>query len=398
MNARAIGTIAVFEVRRYLSERVALFTTILMPVLLVLVVGLSFGPAPERFTVGVLDADRTAQSEAFVALLGESNLDVVTYDDARDLARDIRLGFLSAGVEVEAGFARALSTAGQQAHVRLNLEQASANGGAVATSVRAATEAMSATSRAVRVAESALGATAPGGAVEVAAVAREVAATVIDGTPPITRSTATIGTVREEDRNGFASAVPTQLTLFVFLNGMLAAMTLVESRRLGVSRRILSTPTGVGPHIVGIGAGRWALGLVQAGLLLGLGGLVLGVDFGDPLAVGVLVLVWTALSAAVGMVMGAVARTPDQVVAVSMPVGIGLAMLGGSMWPLDIVPGFMRVLGHLTPHGWANDAWRAIINDGARLPDVATELGILVGSALVLALLAVVLLRRSLSR
>jgi ABC-2 type transport system permease protein len=58
----------------------------------------------------------------------------------------------------------------------------------------------------------------------------------------------------------------------------------------------------------------------------------------------------------------------------------------------------MRVLGHLTPHGWANDAWIAIIIEGARVPDVAKEMGVLLATTIALAGLAVVLLRRSLSR
>lgn len=397
MNAGAVATIARFEVTRYLSERVALFSTILMPVLLVLVVGLSFGPAPERFSVGVLDRDGTARSGELVTALGQANLDVTRYDRVTDMARDIRLGFISAGVEISDGFGAALNSGGQQAGIRMHLDQASANGAAVTTSILAATDELTTVPTAVRVAVRTL-AVEGAGAQDVAAVAGPVAGQLASGSPAVTTTTLTLGTVREEDRNGFASAIPTQLTLFVFLNGMLAGMTLVESRRLGVSRRILSTPTGVGPHILGIGVGRWALGLLQAGLLLAMGALLFDVRFGDGPAIAVLVLLWTALAAAVGMLIGAAARTPDQVVAVSLPIGIGLAMLGGSMWPLDIVPGFMRVLGHLTPHAWANDAWRAIINEGAGIPDVATELGILAGTTFVLATIAVGRLRRSLSR
>jgi ABC-2 type transport system permease protein len=394
MRAAAVATIGYVEVRRYLADRVALFTTVLMPVILVLVIGLSIGGAQERFAVGVIDGDGSATSQELVTLLGEANLDTTAYDDPADMSRDIRLGFLSAGVVIDPGFEAALESGDQLARVTMNLEQASANGSAVATSITAATGALTAVPTAVRVTVAALDADDP----PVADVAAQVAEGVIADTAVVTTREVLVGTVREEDRNGFATAVPTQLTLFVFLNGMLAGMTLVESRRLGISRRMLSTPTGVGPHILGIGAGRWALGLIQAVLLLAIGALMFQVDFGHWPTVSVLVLLWTALSAAVGMVLGAVGRTPDQVVALSVPLGIGLAMLGGSMWPLSVVPEFMRVLGHLTPHGWANDAWIAIINDGARVPDVATEMGVLLAITVALAGLAVVLLRRSLSR
>ncbi len=223
-------------------------------------------------------------------------------------------------------------------------------------------------------------------------------ATVAAGMPPITTESATIGDANAEQDNGFARAVTTQFTLFVFLNGMLAGMTIVESRRLGVARRMLSTPTGIGPHILGVGLGRWGLGLMQAAILFGVGVLLFGANFGDPAAAMTLALLWAALAAAVGMVIGAVAKTPDQVTAVAVPLGIGMGMLGGSMWPLSIVPGFMQTLGYLTPHAWANDAWITITEDGGGLADITAELAVLAAITAVLSILAVGLLRRSLSR
>lgn len=82
----------------------------------------------------------------------------------------------------------------------------------------------------------------------------------------------------------------------------------------------------------------------------------------------------------------------------SVPLGIGLGMLGGCMWPLSIVPPFMRTLGHLTPHAWAVDAWTALVDDGASFAGIALELTVLAATTFALGGLAVVLLRRSLSR
>jgi ABC-2 type transport system permease protein len=149
---------------------------------------------------------------------------------------------------------------------------------------------------------------------------------------------------------------------------------------------------------VGVGLGRWVLGLIQAALLLGLGIGVFGVGIGNLPAALTLSLLWCALGAAVGMLLGAFGRTPEQVVAFSVPLGIGMGMLGGCMWPLSVVPPFMQTIGHVTPHAWAVDAWSAIINDGAALDGVAGELAVIAGAALSVGALAVVQLRRSLSR
>lgn len=383
--------IAVLEIRRFLRERITLFTTLLMPTALMLIIGSAFGGGTSELPVGLLDDDGTTVSAEFAAELGESTLSVTPYPDPDDMARDIRLGFLAAGVRIPAGFADAL--AGDGTEVIMMLDQASMNGVAVAAAITATAGEFGQVPTAVRVALTSLGRTDG----EATAVVTAVADQVVASLPPVKVTATTVGDPPPMG-SAFASAMYTQLTLFIFLNGMLAGIPLVEARRLGVTRRMLSTPTGVGPQLLGVGLGRWGLGLIQAGILLGLGVGVFGVGVGHWPTALVLVLLWCALAAAVGMLLGAVSRTPDQVVALSVPLGIGMGMLGGAMWPLSVVPPFMRTVGHLTPHAWAIDAWGAIVNDGARFGDVAAELGVLAAVTAVLGTLSVLLLRRSLSR
>lgn len=383
--------IAALEIRRFLRERITLFTTILMPSALMLIIGTAFGGGTSALPVGLIDDDGTPASADFAAELEDSALSVTAYTDPDDIARDIRLGFLAAGVHVPAGFADGL--AGDGAEVVMTLDQTSTDGAAVATAINAAAASLGQVPTATRVGVTALELDDAG----TRAVVVEVAEGVVGTLPAIEVSASTVGP-EPVTGSAFASAMYTQLTLFIFLNGMLAGIPLVESRRLGVARRMLSTPTGVGPHLLGVGLGRWGLGLIQAGILLGLGIGVFDVGVGHWPTALTLVLLWCALGAAVGMLLGAVGRTPDQVVAWSVPLGIGMGMLGGAMWPLEVVPPFMRVIGHLTPHAWAIDAWDAVVNDGARFGGVALELGILAMVTGVLGVVSVGLLRRSLSR
>ncbi len=393
MNLRVVGSIGIFEVRHFLVDKIALFTTVALPLILVSVIGMASGNQPDAFPVGVLDEDGTATSEAFVEELAEAALETSAYDSESDLARDIRLGFLSGGVVIREGFGTTLQAPSGQATVTLALDAASTNGPAVAAAITSTAADFALEPTAVRVTTAALSLDASQQA-ETEAIAAEVVA----GIAPITTDSVTVGEADPAQDNGFTRAVTTQFVLFVFLNGMLAGQTLVMSRRLGVARRMLSTPTGIGPHILGVGLGRWYLGLLQAAILFGGGAVLFGASYGDPAATAVLAVVWTALSAAVGMVVGAVAKTADQVTAVAVPLGIGMGMLGGSMWPLSVVPDFMQTLGHLTPHAWANDAFITITEDGGGLADITTELGVLIAVTVVLSALAVALLRRSLSR
>ena len=78
-------------------------------------------------------------------------------------------------------------------------------------------------------------------------------------------------------------------------------------------------------------------------------------------------------------------------------IGIAFAMLGGCMWPLGIVPDKVRILGHVTPHAWAVDAWITVLSRAGGVADIATNLAVLAGFAVGMLALASVLLQRRLS-
>lgn len=70
------------------------------------------------------------------------------------------------------------------------------------------------------------------------------------------------------------------------------------------------------------------------------------------------------------------------------------AMLGGSFWPLWLMPPFMQKLAMITPHYWANDAM-TLIQKGQSLLVQRTDLLALTGFLVVFASLGLFSLRRS---
>ncbi len=63
-------------------------------------------------------------------------------------------------------------------------------------------------------------------------------------------------------------------------------------------------------------------------------------------------------------------------------VALTLAPLGGAWWPLDIVPGWMRVVGHVSPIAWAMDAYNALIfRDAGTQGGVVLPVLVLLGMA-----------------
>ena len=186
------------------------------------------------------------------------------------------------------------------------------------------------------------------------------------------------------------------LVLFVFITSVAGAAELIEARRLGVTRRLLATPTTATTVLFGEFLGRFAIAMLQALIIFGVGWLVFGVDWGDPPAALLLVVTFALVATGVGMLLGAVLGSAEQATSIGSPVGIALGMLGGWMWPLAIVPAPMRTFGHLFPQAWAMDAFIALIARNAGLAGILRPIAVLAAFAAVLLALATWRLRRAL--
>jgi len=123
---------------------------------------------------------------------------------------------------------------------------------------------------------------------------------------------------------------------------------------------------------------------------------VFGVGWGNPLAATLLIGVWCLVGTGAGLVSGTLFHTPEQASAIGPAVGIAFGMLGGCMWPLEIVPAGVRAAGHLTPHAWAVDAWVTLLSRGGGVGDILGPLAVLSGFAVLLLGTATLRLRRSL--
>jgi ABC-2 type transport system permease protein len=131
------------------------------------------------------------------------------------------------------------------------------------------------------------------------------------------------------------------------------------------------------------------VGLVQLGVLFAYGKLVFDVPiFRAPLA---LVVLSTATAAAVtsfGVLFAVISRSRKQLEGLSTIVVLTMSALGGSWWPLAITPEWYQRLGHLTLNAWAMDGYQGIFWYGKGLTGILPELAVLLGVALVLALIA----------
>lgn len=390
---RVVAAVTKTEFQRVVRDRAALFFIIVLPVAIILIVGAVFGEVPRHAPVGVVDNDRSETSGRFVeALVDTATLDVSIYSDEGDLRRDIRNRHLVAGVSFPAGFGASVSE-GADSRVSVLTQAASGTEQLVEPAVRDVVTRMAARDAAARFATDLAGGSRSDN--------RELADRLALSQRPVDLEVETVG---EKSTSSFVGAdgrysytAPANLVLFVFINSVTAGAALVESRRLGVTRRMLVAPVSPSAIVAGFGANRFLFAMLQSVLIVVVGELMFGVSWGTPGAAVVLIIIWAAVGTGAGLLIGSVARTPEQVTAVGVPVSIALAMAGGSMWPLEIVSPTMRSLGHLTPHAWANDAWVKLVFEHGGLGSIMGNLAVLVGFAAVLLALATWRLRRVLT-
>lgn len=381
--------IAALSLRRLFRQRTTFFFVFLLPMILILALGASFGGG---FTpkIGVVRASSGPFARALVARVDRSpDVDVKAYSSVGGLRTGVQRNDVSGGMIVPANFDSGIR-AGRPVTVRY-LSRSDRLGQQLRTVVQSAVGKQSITLVAGRFAvESGQG---PFGA----AVRR--AALVAPAVPGVSTETTIAGTrIFPKDLGRFDVGASTQLLLFIFLTSLTSAVALIDSRRLGVSRRMLSTPTPIVSILGGEALGRFGVALLQ-GVLIMLGSMLFfGVSWGDPAGAVAVLMCFCLVGAGAGMLLGSVLSNQQQASSVALLLGLGLAALGGSMAPLEIFPSTVRTIAHVTPHAWGNDAFTELVGRGGGLGSIAGDLAVLLGYAAVLFAAATWALRRALTR
>lgn len=383
----ATVAVAGVNLRRLARDRVGLFFTFVLPVLIVVLLGAAI-PRGD-VVVAVADLDGTERSRALVAALdADGDLDVRTVASEATARDRVRRAKADAAVVVPAGYQAALD-GGDEVTMVLLLDPTSDTAAAARTAVQAAVAGVSSQWQAARlvVAETGFG-------IEDALARAGEAAKTTSGPAVVTRTAGAEG-FRSVTTAEYAAIG--ELVLFVFLIALTGAGDLVETRRLGVSRRSLVSPVRAAGVVAGEGLGRFGIAALQCVLIVGGTSLLFGVAWGAPAGVVLVLAAFALLATAVSLLAASLVRSPEQATSLGPVIGIGLGMLGGCMWPLGFVPDALASVGRLTPHAWAMDALVALMGEGAGAADVLAQVGVLLAMTAVVAPLAVARFRRGLT-
>lgn len=386
--------IARVELTRMLRDRSNLFFVFIFPLLLVVLIGAQFGGAQSMVLGVVYDADDATASDFAATLDDVGQLETRAYDAEDALRTDVARGAVSGGVVLEEGFGGAIEAA-EPTTVGF-VGRPDATGTSLQQLVAATVAELAMPGNAAQMVVNELD--GEGSVAEI----REVAFSMEGQTGSLEVVAEELGVdelaEQFEGLGQFDLGASSQLFLFTFLTSLTGGVALIQSRQLGVARRMLSTPTSIGTIVAGQAGGRYLIALMQALYIVVATVLLFQVNWGSPVATTVLIGLFCLVSAAAGLLLGASLKNDAQAAGVGVGVGLGLAALGGSMAPIEVFPEVMQNIARITPHAWANEGMAELVRRDGGLLDILPQLGALSGFAIVLLVLGASQLQRSLTR
>jgi ABC-2 type transport system permease protein len=212
---------------------------------------------------------------------------------------------------------------------------------------------------------------------------------------PIARSEIT--TAPEAPREYFTSfelSSAGQLVTWTLITLLGASEVFVNERIGGTLRRLLSTPSQKATILSGKIGGRYSMGLLQMAVLIIGGALLFKIDWGNsPLALAMVVLSFGLAAVAMGVMLGAFAKTRSQASNLTVMFSMLMAALGGAWWQLEVTPPLYQKVVQIFPSTWAMKGFNEVMVKGGGPVDVLPITLVLLGFAVIFFIIGVRRLR-----
>jgi ABC-type Na+ efflux pump permease subunit len=169
--------------------------------------------------------------------------------------------------------------------------------------------------------------------------------------------------------------IPGYLTMFVFFALALTAETLVGEKENSTLDRLMAGSATRLSIIAGKMLGAFGRGLIQIVVFWTAGVLLFDVYMGPHpvVVVGISVLLTLAASG-VGVLLASLAKSQRSAGSMAVFISLTFAAFGGCWWPLFIMPKWLQTLAKVTPHAWANSAFNKLMVFGGDPGSVVTEM------------------------
>ena len=183
---------------------------------------------------------------------------------------------------------------------------------------------------------------------------------------------------------------PGAMLQFAIAGLLVSASMIVAERKNRCLQRLLTTSTSRLQILVGHYLAIFTQILCQFIILIVFGQLLLRVNYlRDPVATLLVATSAAACIAALGLLIGALARSEEQAIIFSLVPMFLLAGLGGAWVHLEVAGPTFEVIGHFSPLAWALDGFKNVVLRGLGVQAVLLPVSVLIAYGLAFFLLSI---------
>ncbi|MGD6933424.1 MAG: ABC transporter permease [Candidatus Bathyarchaeia archaeon] len=181
------------------------------------------------------------------------------------------------------------------------------------------------------------------------------------------------------------------------MTGLPGAIT--HEREMGTLDGVMVAPINRLSIILGKTIAQLTRGLMQGFIIMILAVVLFGVTIqGSILLVIGLLLLGVFSFVGLGVALTSLAKDQETASMILMAIMFPMMFLSGIFFPVKMMPGFMQTISSFLPLTYASDAMRKVMVLGAGVPQIATNLTVLVVFGVVMLAIAVPLFRRMMTR
>lgn len=210
------------------------------------------------------------------------------------------------------------------------------------------------------------------------------------------------GTIKIKTRSGeggtftvntLAMIAPGMALMFLMYTVTSGGRSLLVERNQGTLPRMFVSPTRSAQILGGKVFGIFLSGLAQMLILLIGTSVLFKFQWGDPLALFVLIVAAVLAATGWGLLIASFAKTPGQISSIGSALMLVFGLLGGSFFSLDALPIWVRTIARVSPNAWGMDGFTSLAL-GGNLSAITTPILALLIMALVLFTAAIILTNR----
>jgi ABC-2 type transport system permease protein len=377
--------IALNELLLLFKDKMAAVWMVILPLAMTTIMGLVFGGLGGEseavvIDLPVVDQDGGEMAAMVLDILSQTgNLRVETaYDEetARQLVDD---GKRAGAVVIPLDFSVAI-TSGQPIALELIVAPGGQTAPLLEGMVRGVTSGFSNVQTTVEVTISEVQRATGSYALDYEGIASRVAATALERLedPPVRAHVTTVGSTQEEF-DIFDQVVPGYAVMFAMFSVLGGAGAILEEKERGTFKRLLIAPLPKYALLGGKLVAQFLVGVLQIALMFAFGALLFHVGLGHSILGLVLLTLATCwATTSLGLLLVAIIKSRKQIHPITTLVILGTSAIGGSWYPLFMMPKAVQQVARVTLVAWAMEGYNRLMILGGGLADVWVDIGVLV--------------------